>query len=258
MTQPHYSTVALWWGDRAVEPLVSDVLDQFQGTKSTSTLIPASLVRGDPAAGLIRETVRRLGARTRVATPRSPLSVAVDVVGGRSKWRELPVRSGNVRIDSRVLQGHRIGLVPITPDRRQGPFALDLASRFLHPIDRARLILAPDRARHVADIAAGAQPNIWVITTLVGQDRLWMTTTDIIAAELWSLALAERFYDASLESQSPWEDPAVQRATELELGVRIPAEMRLQHGALGDMPDDIATVLTTGCRRLGMNVSPDL
>jgi len=226
---------------------------RVSGAAESLTLIPASLVRDDPAARLIRDAERQLGMRTTVVTPRSPLSGAVGVYGGRSKWREVQLETGSVRIDSRMLHGHRIGLVSISPDRRQGPFALDLASRFLHPIDRARLIVSPDRARYVADIASGSQLDFWIITTLAGQDRMWLTTTDIIAAELWSLALAERFHDAALEAQAPWEDPTVQRATELELGVRIPADMRLRHGVPGDMPDDIVALIATGCQRLGMD-----
>lgn len=229
-----------------------DVQNTVNGAAESLTLIPASLVRDDPAARLIRSTARALGMRTRLVTPRPLLSAALEIVNGNSNWRRLQLEAGNVRIDRRVLQGSRIGLVAISPDRRQGPFALDLASRFLHPIDRARLILSGDRARHVADIAAESQPACWIITTLLGQDRLWLTTTDIIAAELWSLALAESFYDPLMETQSPWEDPTVQRATELELGVRIPAEMRLRHGVPGDMPADIVALIATGCRRLGM------
>jgi hypothetical protein len=252
-TESRKNALAIWWGNSAVEPLVADVLQQLQSTKSTATLIPASLVHDDPAARLIRNAARVLGMRTRVVTPRWPLSAVVGIVGGGDNWREVRVGAGSVRIDSRVLQGPRIGLVPISLDYRQGPFPLDLASRFLHPVDRARFLIARNRDRMAADIASGSQPDCWIITTIVGRDRLWLTTTDIIAAELWSLALAERFYDAALEAQGPWEDPTLQRATELELGVRIPAEMQLRHGVPGDMPDDIAALIATGCQRLGMD-----
>jgi hypothetical protein len=109
------------------------------------------------------------------------------------------------------------------------------------------------RGRHVDDMASLSQPYSWILITLAGQGRFWVITTEIITAELWSLALAERFHDATLEAQGSREDPTVQRVTELELGVRIPAAMRLRHGVPGDMPDDIAALIAIGCRRLGMN-----
>lgn len=244
--------ITLWWGENAVEMLSDDVLHQAHGATGAVTLIPASLRRDDPAVRLIRDTARAFGLRTTVLTPRSPFSSAIGVFGGRSRWQAVHLEIGNVRIDSRMLQGHRIGLVPISSERRQGPFALDLASRFLHPIDRARLIFAPNRSRLVADVASGSQQDSWIITTIIGQDRVWLTTTDIVAAELWSLALADRFHKPALESRGPWEDPTVQRATELELGARIPTEIRLRHGVPGDMPDNIAELIVSRCRQLGM------
>jgi hypothetical protein len=95
--------------------------------------------------------------------------------------------------------------------------------------------------------------TLWILITLAGQGRFWVITAEIITAELWSLALAERFHDATLEAQGSREDPTVQRVTELELGVRIPTAMRLRHGVPGDMPDDKAALIAIGCRRLGMN-----
>lgn len=219
------------------------------------TLIPSSLTRDDPELQTIRSAMRHHDLRTRVAIPRAGIPA---LLGGSRRWRRVSVALRWVRIDQRFLEGTRIGLVSISPERRKGPFALDLAAHFLHPFDRARLLLSHNPSSMVARIAAGTLPDSWIISTLVGEDQLWLTTTDIIATELWSLALAERFFDASLEMQGPWEEPTVQHATELELGARIPSEMRLRFVSPGALPRHAAELLASGCRRLGMRPPAEL
>ncbi len=88
---------------------------------------------------------------------------------------------------------------------------------------------------------------------LTPADDGWLAvaTRDPIAAELWALALAERFLPADVEIQGPWEEPAVQRATELGMGIRVPADMRI----VPDIPGEAATarsLLGSTLERLGL------
>jgi hypothetical protein len=50
--------------------------------------------------------------------------------------------------------------------------------------------------------------------------RLTIVTCDLIAAELVWLALARN------QDHRPWEDPAVQQATSLDLGIAGPHQLR--------------------------------
>lgn len=59
-----------------------------------------------------------------------------------------------------------------------------------------------------------------------------VATPDLIAAELVGLAL--RYPTAEPEPRPrPWEDPVVQRATELDLGVRLPSQIELSFVTVG-------------------------
>ena len=68
-----------------------------------------------------------------------------------------------------------------------------------------------------------------------GADYLLAATCDPVAAELFALALSEGVLGSDLAFTGPWEDPVVQRATELELGVVVPHQIELViHGDPGD------------------------
>jgi hypothetical protein len=60
---------------------------------------------------------------------------------------------------------------------------------------------------------------------------LLATTTDPIVAELFSLSLVDEDLPGDAQVIGPWEDDFVQRATELELGARLPSDIRVKvHG----------------------------
>lgn len=216
-------------------------------------MLPSTLARDDGTARQVRAAFRSQEVRSCVVVPRSPVaSVIGSALTSNSPWRRIELDDRSLRIDNRLFQGERIGVIPVTGEHHKGPFALDLASHFLHPVDRAKLLISRDRPRLVAGVAAQAPVGLWIIGSPVGDTTLWLTTDDIIAAELWALVLAERFLDSTLELQGSWEDSTVQRATELDLGVRIPSEMQIRIGGTGDLPAEIARLIVTCCRRLGM------
>lgn len=206
-------------------------------------------------AGEIRVALREKRIELRVVVPRAP---ARTILGGKRErtraWERIAPGGQSLGIDNRLGGGKKLGLVSVTGENPKGPFALDLASHFLHPLDRARLLASQDRPRLVAGIAAVAPVDYWIIGTQVGGESLWLTTDDVIAAELWSLALAEGFLDSTREMPGPWEDATVQRATELDLGVRIPSDMRLSFDESPALPEAIGRSLASCCRRLGMRV----
>lgn len=209
------------------------------------TVVPATLRPADPATREIRAVLRARGGRSTVVTPRP----AAGLLGG--SWRRASALDGTWRIDARLAEGY-IAVVTVDPDHARGPFALDLPSRFLHPADRVRLLARPDRERALADIAAAARPARALLVAPGAGGWVGLATADPIAAELWALALAEPHLDARLEMQGPWEDPTVQRATELELGARIPAEIRAE--VASPLPSPAGDTLERAARRLDIRI----
>lgn len=215
-------------------------------------VVPSTLAgSGDEVAG-IRAALRTGGLRTRAILPRALLSAAVRRRGGAG-WRPVEVGGRTFRMDAR-LDTPYVALVLVDEGHRSGPFVLDLPSRYLHPLDRARLVAMPDRLRHLADIAAPVPPCHSVLLTPVDQGWLTIVTRDPIAAELWALGLAERYLDTRLEMQGPWEDPTVQRATELEMGVRVPQDMVPELDATVRPGATARELLEATAMRLGMTM----
>jgi hypothetical protein len=192
---------------------------------SPMALAPASLRAEDPAVSAIRPALRDRGVRTTVIVPRSPASLFAP--GRASAWRAATIDGRRWRLDARLARSPWVAVSVIDAGRYTGPFALDLAARFLHPADRVRLAARPDRLRLLADIAAIAPPAACLLLTPADGNWLALATRDPIAAELWALGLAERFHPPDVEMQGPWEEQTVQRATELGMGIRIPADMQL-------------------------------
>jgi hypothetical protein len=100
----------------------------------------------------------------------------------------------------------------------------------------------------LADLAAAAMPAVVVVVGMVPgwAGALAVATPDLIAAELVWLVLAEGI-DQEDEPVGPWEDATVQRATELELGVRLPGQIDLRVGC----PDQAGGGQAAALGRLG-------
>lgn len=203
-------------------------------SSAVSPLAPSSLRANDPAVAAIRPALRERGVRTTVLLPHSPTALLAP--GRGSAWRASTIDGQRWRIDARLTRSPWVAIAVIDAGNYTGPFALDLPARFLHPADRVRLATRPDRLRMLADIATLAPPAACLALSPVGGGWLAVATRDPIAAELWALALAERFHPADVEMQGPWEEPAVQRATELGLGIRIPDDMRIAQDIPSDAP----------------------
>ncbi len=98
--------------------------------------------------------------------------------------------------------------------------AIELWSLFAHPIVRAGALVAGARDGLTAEIALAVHPDRYI---LLERDRpngltFVIETADPIAADL--IVLAMRQGRARIRGSGPWEDPLVQAATELDLGVR--------------------------------------
>jgi hypothetical protein len=139
-----------------------------------------------------------------------------------------PFVVGEFRLDRRVASAaHLVAAVDLDRVGSRGPFVLDLLARYVSPIDRARLLASRRRFEAVARVNLLRRFDWIVIRRRFAQGEVWIETGDAIAGELVCLALSEDLLPAGRAVAAPWEDDLVQRATELDLGVRYPGEIRI-------------------------------
>ena len=103
--------------------------------------------------------------------------------------------------------------------------AIGLWALFSHPVVRFGARFGGTTDGLTAEIALAVHPDRYVV---VDSDRkegftIVLATPDIIAAELIVLALRE--IQTRFRGVGPWEDPLVQAATDLNLGVRNAEEI---------------------------------
>lgn len=237
--EPNFSSLAA-----AVVPLLAP------GGAEPLAIVPSTLEPATSVVTGLRAALRDRDVRSRLVLPRPLAGLALR--RRDAAWTRVDAEGSHLRMDSRLTNPYL--LVALVDDAwRKGPFVLDLPARFLHPIDRVRLAAMPDRLRLLADIAAPVLPRLSLVTTPVDDGWLEIATPDPVAAELWALSLAERFLDQRLEMQGPWEDPTVQRATELELGARVPRELAIDFGEGARLSPAARELLRTSAMRLGMS-----
>jgi hypothetical protein len=119
-----------------------------------------------------------------------------------------------------------------------------------HPRQRLAARLSRDREALSAELAAPWQPRLILHVGTWRTQRIAAVMFDVITAELTWLALAE--CGPNPVGVGPWENPAVQQATVLALGVAGPHEIRF---VTGDDEDVVALAECLG-QRLGIGLSP--
>lgn len=216
----------------------------------TLALVPAPLERGNAPVSALCAAWREKGLPMTLLLPRAGISSVLPRKSGR--WTPVDVGESPMRLDARITGRPYTTILVVTEDLRRGPFVLDLPPRFLHPVDRLRLAAHLGRMRLHADIAAAALPLSSILLVPVADGWLAVASADPVAAELWALALAERWLGDDIEVQGPWEDLSVQRATELGLGVRIPGDMVVQPIAGATLPAVACELLMESASRLGI------
>lgn len=214
------------------------------------SVVPAPLERSSAPITTLRAGWNQLGFPTSLLLPRRILPSML--VRTDKWWDRVSAGSLSLRLDRRLRFRPYVAVLVVTSRLRNGPFCLDLPAHFLHPADRVRLGASRGWWRHQADIAAMATPATTIIVSPVAEGWLAVCISDTVAAELWALGLAEQWHGSDVEMQGPWEDPTVQRATELELGIRIPADMHFAADELEQVPAGARDLLVEIASRLGM------
>jgi hypothetical protein len=137
---------------------------------------------------------------------------------------------GSVRILREVAQA---GTVVAVNDLRgetdaRPTIALGIWGRYTDLRDRLGLHLSAADKGVGAEIALAVGPTLIVLVEQWRDRFVAIATNDQIAAELSGLAIKQLISDDTDEPIGPWEDPLVQRATELQLGVLLPDQISIR------------------------------
>jgi len=189
-------------------------------------------------SGLIRAVYHS----ERGITPRMFAAVA-----RRSSWVDVNIderapRLRNVKLPRGLVESQAvIGAADLRRAGAERPvIALGLWASLASPVHRIGALVTGQREGLTAEIGLAVSP-----AALIAVDRLArsgplvaMVSDDPIAAELVALAFWRLRHPSSTDLPGPWEDPLIQRATELGLGVTQPSQIAVRATLLADLSDD--------------------
>lgn len=228
------ATISLWADsdfDRATRSLISPYVGHMAGAIA---LMPSSLDGKDPFVAMVKGSLPEI-ANAHIALPVSGAAarrafLTPNVIG---RWIDRPVKipDGNLNTvtwpQDLAQADYRIVVTDVVEVARKGPFVLDLSARYIHPRQRMRMLSSSQREAQAAEIASALSIDLFAVYLAQREGVMLAVTNDIIAAELVSLAMSELCVGSPRSFTGPWEDPVVQRATELELGVLLPGRIRM-------------------------------
>jgi hypothetical protein len=205
-------TVVLAWGGSHVASAhkgFGDLLHSEIGASPVnfSSVVPAAI----PLTGWVRSPRSR--------DPWAAVDVDVRSDRLRKAWlrRELTEASILIAIN-RIPAGESLD-----------PLILGLWAKFAHPRQRLGALAGDDRTGLRAELATAVRPSLCILFGESRERPLIVATRDQIAAELTGRAIQFASHpDPYGERGGPWELPLIQRATELDLGVRLPSDLTIE------------------------------
>ena len=220
------AAVDFWFGETLEDALAPVTIH------ADADLLPSTLVATDRICSVLTNARRGKGQMTTVVPPQGIAPAVADMLT-RHAWQSvsLPVPdfpSSKIRMHRTVVNARSVAIVTdVDAVRGKGPFVLDLVARYVHPLDRVRLIASKRRDDAAAELSLVLTDKDvqCVVVTRVASGFLVAMTVDLIAAELVALGLADLGLPAGEATTGPWEERTVQRATELEMGARLPSDI---------------------------------
>ena len=210
------------------ESRISKAIDALPAGRS----VVVAARTADETARLVARAIQRNRRRVRLIAPSSSLAGALWQARS-TDWAEIDVsdrasRLSTVTLPTAIPNAPSVVAVnTISPEDAPGdPIAIGLWARFAHPKLRTGASLSDPRDGLTAEIALAVQPRLILLSAIWRDVPILIATGDQIAAELAGLALRHLLSEATSDPIGPWEHPLVQRATELELGVATPSEIR--------------------------------
>jgi hypothetical protein len=221
------------------------------------TILTSSLRRRDPVAAALRSKLRELQISSSLLVPESPVSAIA------ARWsrpwttleitRQEGIPGQTVRLPTRLASADEVWTaVDIDATAGRGPYVLDLLGRYTDLSTRWRMLGSRRRAElAVAVLRARPLHRHFIVKRFPAFDIL-ATTHDPIAAELISLALVDEVLTRDHQTSGVWEDDFIQRASEQDLGARLPAEISVEvTGLRGERVD---AIITRVLNRIGLEL----
>lgn len=267
---PHSASIAVFAAAH-LELVISAACSVARQSLPTSsvTLVattgrPSAAASVPPAVEVARHAFLATGHRVVLLTP-PPLFRA----GWRTpnqelgQWTSVPLSplSGAMShaiLPDRLLAADSLVLINDVrhSDELRPPLALGIWRQYLHPKQRLLVNLASRRLPIDAEIGALIRPRAIILLPYWSQGTLAVVSSDRIAAELVGLAIHQATRHPFAAAAGPWEDPIVQRATELHLGVRLPADLIIEWRWLevsdSEREADLARLADVVSSRLGV------
>lgn len=210
-----------------------------QGLADAALLLPSTGNADDALAALLRSTLIARGILPSAVVEPNAWSVVI----GNARWQDvdisppdLPTR--RVKISQQLADSDVWIVCDVDTVAETGPFVLDVVSRYLHPLDRLRQLADRERSARSVETNLAVRASWCIVAGHVATGYCVAVTRDLIAAELFVLARSEHALGPTVSTTGPWEDPMVQRATEIGLGVLVPH--RIAFVAHGDHQGTVA------------------
>ena len=163
--------------------------------------------------------------------------VTPDLVAGglrRSYWMDVDVdarapRLRRVRLPRALMESDAVvGVADLRGMGKTRPLiALGLWAPLAAPVQRIGSLITGAREGLTAEIGLAIEPAALVVVMRISAPGplVGIVSSDPIATELAALAVWQSRLPSSIDLPGPWEDPLVQRATELGLGVSQPSQL---------------------------------
>jgi hypothetical protein len=216
-------------------------------------ILPSTLSRRDGTASEVRSWLRSFDIASHLLVPESLVASTF----GRRRSSRSPVNTetstGDFRLPTRLATAKEVWTVSdINEIGGRGPYVLDLPIRYSSLRSRMMALGSQDRvARSVSLLSARPLANHLIVHRFPAFTLL-ATTSDPIVAELFSLSLVDEDLPGNAQVLGPWEDEFVQRATELDLGARLPSDIQAMiHGIRHSAID---TTIGRVVARMGLQV----
>lgn len=222
-------------GGGTVLDAVNLIVAQFAGTAAGPVTIAVAGHRvidefDDVIQAIVEQCrLRRLGSRA-VAPPDT--TIGAWLATSRTRWKAIQAPGEANRLDrvwlpdAIVDAGSVIALNRLPrSDAARGAIAIGIWAKFAHPRQRTGAWMSDGRDGLTAEIARAVSPGLVLLTAEWRGVPLVIASDDQVAAELAGLAVQQLTKPPETEPIGPWEDPLVQRATELGFGVSHPGQI---------------------------------
>lgn len=186
----------------------------------------------------LRQLLKRLGDAHGEILAATPPSIARGLFSRSTDWIEINLGGRGDRLekvtlarslfDSEMLFAFTNLDRPLQRSERM-TIAIGLWSHFARGLERIGARVGDDRTGLAAEIALGVVVRRYFVTATVDKTSVVVSTSDPIVAELAGRALLRLSKQTPLdETVAPWEEPIVQRGSELKLGVQSPDTIELR------------------------------